>query len=444
MSSQVSSVQGLFKKVYGDLKDLVPGGFVLQEELKFDQRKRVGESYVECVVLGAECGITYGGSSAEVVSINAAAAGAVKQAVVKDYQTILASVIPFQTLSRSAEQGQQAFIAASKHVVKNNLKSHHAFIEAALLYGQSDAGLGYVSYATATYRGVAFTNGGATLDSIVFTAGVNTTTREILLAPGSFASGLWTGMEGVTVKQVATSSGAVVGEGQLQYVSSEYGYIRVSFTPTAATSTTSHKLVFSGWESSLEMIGMFKIMQNTGTLMEISAATYPLWKGTSYNAYQPGGTTPGRLTFAKVTEAVGQAVNRAGLDSDVLCIVNPRSWTTLLTEQAALRSYDQSYSPASVEQGSKSIKFYGQAGYVEIKPSRHMKEGHALILDKDNWSRFGSAEVSFKIPGMDQELIVPLENQTGYAFRSFGSQCVLCSAPARSVLISNINDESTT
>lgn len=442
--SQVSSVQGLFKKFYGEMHDLVPGGFVFQEELKFDKRKRVGESYVECVVLSHEVGITYGGSTADVVEINPAGAGAVKQASLKDYQTILASVIPFQTLSRSAEQGDQAFLSASKHVVKNNLKSHHAFIEIALLYGQSDAGLGYVSYATATYRGVAFTNGGATLDGIVFTAGVNTTTKEILLAPGEFASGIWTGMDGVKVKQVATATGLVVAEGKLVAVKSEFGYIRVDFTPIAATAVASHKLVFSGWESSLEMVGMFKILQNTGTLFDISAATYPLWKGTLYNSYQPGGTTPGRLTFAKLTEAVGQGVNRAGLDSDVMCVVNPRSWTTLLTEQAALRNYDSSYSSASLEQGSKTIKFYGQAGYVEIKPSRHMKEGYALVLDKDNWSRFGSAEVSFRIPGMDQELIIPLENQTGYAFRSFGSQCVLCSSPARSILIININDESTT
>lgn len=443
--SQISSVQGLFKKFYGDLHDLVPAGYVMQEELKFDKRKRVGESYVECVIMNHEVGITYGGSSAEVVDINPAGAGAVKQAVVKDYQTILASVIPFQVLSRSAEQGDQAFLSASKHVVKNNLKSHHAFIEASLLYGQSAAGLGYVSYTSATYRGVSFTNGAATLNSVVFaTGGIDATNKYILFNPGSFASGLWTGMEGVAVKEVATSSGAVVASGKLVGVNSEFGYIQVDFTPIAATSATSHKLVFAGWENSLEMIGMFKILENSGTLFEISAATYPLWKGTTYNSYQPGGTTPGKLTFAKVTEAVGQAVNRAGLDSDVLCIVNPRSWNSLLNEQAALRVYDDSYKPAGLEQGARSIKFYGQAGYVEIKPSRHMKEGHSLIIDKDGWSRFGSAEVSFKIPGMDQELIIPLENQTGYAFRSFGSQCVLCSSPARSILVSNVNDESTT
>ena len=151
--SQISSVQGLFKKFYGDINELVPSGYVIQEELKFDKRKRVGESYVEAVVLSNEVGVTYGGNSAEVVDINPAIAGVVRQAELKDYQTILASVIPFQVLSRSADAGDQAFLSASKHVVKNNLKSHAAFVEIALLYGQSAAGLGYVSFATATYRG---------------------------------------------------------------------------------------------------------------------------------------------------------------------------------------------------------------------------------------------------------------------------------------------------
>jgi hypothetical protein len=439
--SQVSDVQGLFKKTYGDISNLVPAGLVFQEIMPFDKRKRVGESYIEAVVMSHETGITFGGCAAEVVDINPAVAAAVKQAELKDYQTILASVIPFQTLARSAERGQQAFESASKHVVKNNLKSHHAFLEIALLYGQSDAGLGYVSYTSATYRGVSFTAGAATLNSIVFaTGGIDATNKYILFGPGQFAAGIWTGMEGAKVKQIVTSSGAVIGSGKLVAVNSEYGYIQVDFTPTAASSATSHKIVFDGWENSLEMPGVFKIMQNTGSLFGISAATYPLWKASSYAAYSTG-TTAGKLTFAKVTAAIGVGVNRAGLDTDVTVVVNPRSWTTLLTEQAALRSIDQSYNPQQAEQGMKSIKFYGQAGLVEIKPSRHMKEGFATVLDLDTWSRFGSAEVSFKVPGMDMELIVPLENQTGFAFRSYGSKCVLCNCPARNILITDINDE---
>lgn len=441
--SQPSTVSGLFKKVYGDnAKDLVPAGYVALELLKFDTRKRVGESYVECVVLSHEVGVTFGGSSADVVTINPAAAGVVKQAELKDYQIILSSVIPFQTLSRGAERGEQAFVAASKHVVKNNLKSHHAFLEIALQYGQSAAGLGYVSYTSATYRGVSFTAGAATLNGIVFaTGGVNTTTKEILFHPGSFAAGIWTGMDGVAVKQVATSSGAVVGSGKLVSVNTEYGYIQVDFTPTAASSATSHKIVFEGMENSLEMPGIHKILENAGSLFGISAATYPLWKASSYAAYSSG-TTAGKLTFAKIQAAIGVAVNRAGLDTDVVVLCNPRSWTSLMTEQAALRDYDSSYKSAAYENGSRAIKFYGQAGMVEIKPSRHIKEGFAEVLDLDTWSRFGSADVSFKVPGMnDEDLIMALPNQTGFAFRSYSSQCVLCSAPARNVLITDINDE---
>ncbi|HYD02007.1 MAG TPA: hypothetical protein VEB22_12335 [Phycisphaerales bacterium] len=441
-AAAISSVPGLFKKSYGNIPtNLVPAGNVFQEDLPMDERKRVGESYVECVVLSHETGVTFGGSSAEVVDINPAIAGVVKQAELKDYQMILGSVIPFQTLSRSAEKGQQAFESASKHVVKNNLKSHHCFLEIALLYGQSDAGLGYVSYTSATYRGVAFTNGAATLNSIVFaTGGVDTTNKHILLAPGSFAAGVWTGMDGVKVKQIATSDGSVVGSGKLVAVNSEYGYVTVDFTPTAATSATSHKLVFDGWENSLEMPGIFKIMQNTGTLFSISATTYPLWKASSYAAYSSG-TTAGKLTFAKLQKAVAVAVNRAGLDTDVTVYVNPRSWETLLTEQAGLKSDDSSYSPEKAERGQKAIRFYSQNGLITVKASRHMKEGFALVLDLDTWSRFGSASVSFKVPGTDMELILPLTNQTGWSFRSYSSQCVLCSAPARNVLVTDINDE---
>lgn len=188
-----------FKRVYGGVTDLVPDDEILAKDIGWDEDKQVGDRFVEDVVLGAEVGITFGGSGQEAFEINPAIAGAVKQTSVQPYVSILPSILPFATISRSAGAGDKAFFAVSKFIVKNNLKSHNDILEIMRLYGQSSKLLGRVSYATATYRGAAFTNGGGTLNGITFTAGINAASKLILLQPGDFAAGIWVGKKGIKI-----------------------------------------------------------------------------------------------------------------------------------------------------------------------------------------------------------------------------------------------------
>jgi hypothetical protein len=433
-SVSTSDVVNLFKRVYGDLSDLLPEDYLLAKEIPFSQKQKVGEKYIEAVVLSNETGWTLGGSGMDAFELNPAIAGAVKQAEVTPYISVLGSVVPWGVMSRSAGGGEKAFFDATKHIVKNNLKSHGKLLEILRIYGQSPELLGYVSYATATYRGVAFTNGSATLNSIAFTNGINAASKYILLSPGQFASGIWVGLEGVTVQQV-NSSGVVVAEGQLVEVNSEYGYIGVDFTPVAASSATSHRLCFKGMADAKDMVGIHKILTNSSSLFGISTSQYSLWKG---NQVALGNV---KLTLERVQTGIAQAVNRGGLDGDVLIYVNPRSWATMVTTEAGARRYDSSYKTNEAENGFEAITFYHQTGKSVIKAHRMVKEGHAIGLHAQDWSRSGSAEISFTIPGLDKEVIFPLENQAAMAFRSFADQYMFCNAPAKSLFWTGINDE---
>lgn len=446
--SQVSTsdVVNIFKRVYGEVNDLLPEDYPLAKEIPFSQKQKVGEKYLEAVVLTNENGWTLGGSGMDAFEINPAVAGAVKQAEVTPYISVLASVVPWGVLSRSAGGGDKAFLDGTKHIVKNNLKSHGKLLEILRIYGQSDALLGYVSYATATYRGVSFTNGGGALTingtSVTFTAGVNTSSKWILFAPGEFAAGIWVGSEGAIVQQV-NASGVVVGEGSLLEVDAEKGAIRVDFTPTAASSTTSHRICFKGMADSKDMVGINKIMTTSGTVFGVSNSTYSIWKGTSI------ALSSAKFTFAALQNGVAAAVNRAGLggegegSGDLDVYVNPRTWSTMLTTEAGTRHYDSSYSPSKAENGAEALVFHHQAGKATIKTHRMLKEGHVMALHKPDWSRSGSAEISFKVPGIDKEIIFPLENQAAMAFRSFADQYVFCNAPAKSIFWTGVNDEAT-
>lgn len=429
-------VLNLFKKVYGGITDLVPADYHTARDITFSQKQKVGEKYIEAVVLTNETGITYGGSTLDAFELNPASAGTVQQTEVTPYISVLGSVVPWGVLSRAAGAGEKSFYDATKHIVKNNLKSHGKFKEIDRIYGQADAGLGYVSYASATYRGVAFTNGSATLDGIAFTNGVNTTSKNILFAPGQFAAGIWVGMEGVTVQQVATSSGLVVAEGKMTAVKSEYGYITVDFTPIAASSTTSHKLVFKGWADSKEQLGMNKILStSSGSLFGINVANYQLFRGRQVALGNV------KFTLERLNDGVADAVNGGGLDGDLVVYVNPRTWATLVTTEAGLRDYDSSYKPSEAVNGFQSITFHIQTGRATIKAHRFIKEGEAYALHLPDWSRSGSSEVSFTVPGIDKEIIFPLENQAAMAFRTFSDQYLFCHSPAKSILFTGINDE---
>ncbi len=435
-------VVNVFKRVYGDVTNLLPEDFPLAKAIPFSEKQKVGDSYVECVVLTNETGITLGGSTMDAFELNPAIAGVVKQTSVTPSITVLPSVVPWGVISRSAGAGDKAFFDATKFIVKNNLRSHGRFQEAFRLYGQSAALLGYVSYASATYRGVSFTTGTGTLtlggSSVTLTTGVNTSSKWILLAPGQFAAGLWVGMEGVKVNQV-NSVGAIVASGKLVSVDAAQGAIKVDFVPVAATSTTSHRLCYDGMEVAKEYLGIHKVMTTTaGSLFGID--------NTNYSLFQPNYKTLAsvKMTLARFQLVVADAVNKGGLEGDLDVYVNPRTWATMATTEAGLRVYDKSYSPSEAENGFEAISFYTQAGKATFRPHRMVKEGDCFALHLPTWSRSGSAEVSFTVPGMPQELIFPLENQAAYAFRSYSDQYIFCHQPSWNILIDGINDESAT
>ena len=432
-------VVNLFKKVYGKIYDLLPEDYELQKDIPFSEKQKVGESWVEAVILTNEVGWTLGGSSMTAFELNPSSAGSVQQATVVPYSTVLSSIVPWGVISRSAGGGEKAFYDGTKHVVKNNLKSHGKLLEILRLYGQAAALLGYVSYYTGTYRGVGFTNGTGTLvvngSSVTFTAGVNTTTNWILFGQGSFAAGIWVGTEGVVIQEIDANN-VVVKEGKMIAVDPLQGAIQVDFTPTAASSTTSHRIGFKGQATASDMIGINNILTNTTTLFGISTSTYSLWKGNAINNQQQ------KLTLQGIQGACAQAVARGGLDGDIMLYVNPRTWANLIVTESGLRMYDSSYKPGQAENGFEAITFWSQTGKITVKAHRMVKEGEAYGLHlQGDWSRSGSAEISFTVPGIPGEVIFPLQNQAGYAFRSYADQYIFCHAPAKSFYIYNINDE---
>lgn len=400
-ANTLDTLNGLFKEVYAkDINDLIPDGIKILQLIPFGKKdSSLGNFYHQPVILGQEHGVTFASSGDDAFLLNDAVAGQLKDATVRGTQLVLRSILGYASASRSAEGGAKAFKQATKFLVGNMLRSVMKKLEIEMLYGQ-------VGYATLAAQ---------------------LATNVILIPNAEWAPGIWAGSENMPIEQ-RNAAGTLVKAMKVLSVDFVARSITVDGTATAVTvgDVLWHKSAYGN-----EFAGIHKIVTNAGVLFGIDATQYSLFRGNTYSAGSAS------LSFGKIQDAISKAVEK-GLDNDVVVIVNPSVWSDLLTDQSALREYDQSYSSAEMENGSKKIKFHGQNGMIEIMPSIYCKEGFAYVVSPDEMMRIGSSDVTFKRPGKGDEFFRDLETAAGYELRCYTDQALFCHAPSKNVIITNI------
>lgn len=310
------------------------------------------------------------------------------------------SLLGYVSASRAALGGQKAFMDATKFLVANMLRSMAKKLEIELLYGQ----MGYGAVASVS-------------------------TNTITITTAEWAPGIWAGSEGMPIEIRDAAGTTSRGFATVASVDMDARTVTVDAAPAGviATDVIWHKGAYGN-----EFAGIHKILTiSSGTLFNINVGTYSLFKGNTYSAASAA------LSFAKIQSAAARAVEK-GLDSKLLALINPRTWANLMTDQAALRRYDSSFSASKAENGSKGIVFHSQNGDIEIEPSIYVKEGYAYLLSLDDWSRVGSSDMTFKRPGQGEEFFRDVENSAAYELRLYTDQALFCSAPGKNVLISAI------
>lgn len=353
------------------------------------------------VILGMEHGVTFASSDEDAFNLNPPVAGQVKDAQVRGNPVVMRSLLGYVAASRAALGGQKAFMDATKFLVANMLRSMAKKLEIEMLYGQ----MGYATVSVASGT-------------------------DITITTAEWAPGIWAGAEGMPIEIRNAAGSTSRGEFKVSSVNMDTRVVTLTSSASAAgviaTDVIWHKGAYGN-----EFPGIHAILTATGTLFNIDTAQFNLFKGNTYSA------ASGALSFSKLNLAASRAVEK-GLDGKLLALVNPRAWANMLSDQAALRKYDSSYSSAKAENGSKAILFHSQNGEIEIEPSIYVKEGFAYLLSLDDWSRVGSTDMTFKRPGQGEEFFRDVENSAAYELRLYSDQALFCSAPGRNVLINNI------
>jgi len=395
------TLNGFFKETYADkLGELIPDGVKVLNKIKFMSKdKQPGNLYHQPVILGMEHGVTFASSDEDAFNLNPPVAGQVKDAQIKGNPIVMRSLLGYVAASRAALGGAKAFMDATKFLVANMLRSMAKKLEIEMIYGQ-------MGYATI------LSNAAAVLT-------INTS---------EWAPGIWAGAENMPI-EIRDTTGATI-KGNVSVVSVDLSLQTVTITSTI--SCVDGDVIWHGGAYGNEFPGIHKILTiSSGTLFNINVATYNLFRG---NTYAAGSAA---LSFTKLNNAAARAVEK-GQDGTLWCLVNVRSWSNMLSDQAALRRYDSSFSDAKLESGSKSLKFFSQNGELEIEPSIYVKQGYAYLISASEWFRVGSTDMTFKRPGQGEEFFRDLENSAAYELRLYSDQALFCMAPGKNVIITGI------
>lgn len=412
-----SSLNGLFKEIYGELKQLVPNNVKLVNMVNFAAgEKELGAAFNEPVVLGLEGGVTYGGSDGEAFALRTPTSFTLKNARVKSVEMVLRSAISTGVASRSLNS-KGAFERGMKLLTGNMLKSMYHRLEVSLLYGQK--GIGVVETISGTGPSI------------------------IKVEDQEWAAGIWVG----TTKHKIEIFDATLATKRGEYTISAYNIDTKEVTVTEDASgdgiVATDVIYFSGAVEAgaihKDMLGLHAIAERRGTLFEIPNTNEPLFQG---NIVDVGTVaTAAKLSFAKVEEAVARAVEKGLAEEQMTVMVNVNSWNDLLTEQTAKRRYDQSYSTQELKEGSKSIKFIGQAGDIKIIPSTYVKEGYAYAFCEKDLIRIGSSDITFDPRGYEGEFFRLLDDHAGYEIRAYSDQALFTSRPSCITILRYIRNE---
>lgn len=418
----VAQLDGLFKEVYApDLEKLYPENTEIADSLPFvADDAREGNKYHQPVVLARAQGYTLDSSGGTAFTLNAVQAATSKDAQINGAEFVLRESISYAAAARALKQKdsgsrKRAFVKATAYVLENMIESAAFVRELELLYG---GGTGTAS------------QGIGTVNSRTDDSGTSQT-FDITLP--TWADGIWAGMENAYVDVYDTTMATKRNSsGTMQVTAVDLDNRAITFLGTEAEMdniVATDKIVLRGAKTA-EMVGLQTAAANTGTLWNISASTYGLWKASTYSA------ASGSMTFTKMLKALNKPAAR-GLKARYCFWTSTPTWTDMMNDLAALRRYSDR-AKGSLTQGANGLQFEGQSGQIDIKHHPMMKGGISIGYAPKYAMRVGATDITFQLPGGKENFFRELNDNAGFELRCYWNQAPFIRRMATVAYVTNI------
>lgn len=425
-----TSLTGLYKQVYGDLKTLLPDAAQIQKEIgALSEAEKVGDFYHQPVVLTREQGFTIAGSSGAAYALNGAVSMTMADAQIEGNEVTFESQVALRVATKSASNAK-AFKQGVGLVIQNNLASHANLREIQFLVGRSPYGLG---------QSASMNNDSGTQTTVVLTA-------------ATWATGIWAGQENLKVNIYRTDTGALLGGGTTGNADSvgtvtvvDPDNLKITVTGTTtfttalqgqAANTTFTMLGARGTtltNNYYEPVGLDYVLNAAGgtTVWNISNSN-SLWKPNVYSA------SSGAMTFLKTISALNKAIAKAGLDEDVNGWVSIATFPSLVDSFSAARMLDDSYDENEGKNGVKRIKYVYGPSVVTIRPHTMVYGSRSYLIPKSVMTKVGSADIGMTIPGRNEELFFNTPGYNSISFRTYSDLAPFLKEPAKCVTVTSI------
>ena len=417
--SAFANIQALFKRRYGPYVNPLPSENTMAKYASFvAQNVRPGENYNFPVQLGIEHGVTHNTDNSA-FALNSVVDSVVKNAQLDGSTITIAGNIPYDVIAKSMNGEGGAYMEAMDYKVKLLMLSGEHYREANLLYG---GGTGATLAAEL-----------AVVNASV--SGANLAAPQVInITRATWSAGFWNNMTNALV-DIYQSDGMTLRETEVTVQAQDPTKNRLTLfkSGSAATVAAGDKIILRSSKAK-SAYGLQAILENTGTLFGIDAATYPQWRSINFSSGAAA------LTAVKIQQLTSRLKNN-GLDGGGTLFVSAATFADLVDELDDRDRYIQqagSALPEMKQTGANNITVKSPVGPVEIAVHKHMKQGIAMFCARDKVYRVGSTDLTFSLPGTNKWFYVELPSNAGAQIRVFTNQAPIITVPYHSAIVSSI------
>jgi hypothetical protein len=408
-----ATLSEMFKVHYANeevnLLDWVSDAAKILKAVKFsEQEGGLGLEYQQPVVVSTENGFTYAGNAAGAFDLNGSLQASVVKAKVTATNLVLQARLDYETAAR-AKKGAKAFISSTEWVVKNMMESTSRRLEAMFLYGGT--GIGAIT-------------------------SVNAGALQVTLTAASFAAGLLAGLEGGKI-DIYQSNNSTLRTANITVANIDMDTRTLTFAAgTVMTGIVAGDLLYYAGAKGNECLGLDAIISTqTGTLFNVDVGLWSLYRGSVYDV----GTAA--LTVTHINRGLLKAVNKGCTEGGTL-YVSVNAWLGFVDPVVDPASTNARVKPVEQSKklsfGASSIELQTPAGTVKVEPHLMVKDGEAFFIPLKRLRRIGASDITFKTPGMDDEIFLQLQANAGVELRCYANQALFVERPGFCVKFKNI------